>query len=237
MLMLRFRNTWFCLIILALIKCQSAFAQSITVTGAVTEKDTVNVIPFAYVVNKTDGRGVVCSDRGIFNIKAKPSDTLLVSAMGFVSRKIKVADVLLLDSLNAKKIIILFPKTYELNQVIISQRELSKSQRSIYESFIHMPMPGATSPISAAYYQWSKEGKQRQKLIEIYRKEIFFEKAEKRLQYFFNVKRIDLSKFDSRAFINFCGLSEEFVFNANDYDFYYKVSRCFDDYSGNADYR
>ena len=47
----------------------------------------------------------------------------------------------------------------------------------------------------------------------------------------------DLSKFDERAFIMFCKLTEDVVNYANDYDFYYKVSRCFDDYTGNADYR
>lgn len=213
------------------------YAQSLVLKGYVTEKDSTTTIPFAYVVNKKNGVGTVTSDKGYFEIKAQPSDTLLISCIGYIARKIEAR--LLIDRQGSKPYVkvILFAKTYNLNTVMVRPRELTQNQKSFYERFINVPRPALTSPVSALYYEYSKEGRERQKLIEIYKKELFFERAERRLAYFFSVKKIDLSKFDQRAFIMFCKLSEEMIYYANDYDLYYKVSRCFDDYTGNADYR
>jgi hypothetical protein len=214
-----------------------SFAQSIVIKGYITEKDSSTTIPFAYVVNKKSGVGTVSSDKGYFEIRANPTDTILISCIGYIARKIATKEILELPSYKIHQGIILFAKTYNLNAVMISPKELTQNQKSFYERFINVPAPPLTSPISALYYEYSKEGRERQKLIEIYKKELFFERAERRLAYFFNVKKIDLSKFDERAFIMFCKLTEDVVNYANDYDFYYKVSRCFDDYTGNADYR
>ena len=214
-----------------------AYAQAIVLKGYVTEKDSTTTIPFAYVVNKKNGVGTVTSDKGYFEIKAQPTDTILISCIGYIARKVEAR--MLIDRQGDKPDVkvILFAKTYNLNTVMVRPRELTQNQKSFYERFINVPAPALTSPISALYYEYSKEGRERQKLIEIYKKELFFERAERRLAYFFSVKKIDLSKFDQRAFIMFCKLSEEMIYYANDYDLYYKVSRCFDDYTGNADYR
>jgi hypothetical protein len=216
---------------------KKGMAQNIVLKGFITEKDSSTSIPFAYVVNKKSGIGTVSSDKGYFEIKANLTDTLLISCMGYIARKIATKDVLELGSYKKHQGIILFTKTYNLNTVMISPRELSQNQKSFYERSINIPAPPLTSPISALYYEYSKEGRERKKLVEIYKKELFFERAERRLAYFFDVKKIDLSKFDERAFIMFCKLNEDIVNYANDYDFYYKVSRCFDEYTGNADYR
>ncbi|MCC6251952.1 MAG: carboxypeptidase-like regulatory domain-containing protein [Bacteroidia bacterium] len=211
--------------------------QTLTIEGFITEKDTNSTVPFAYVVNKKSGVGTVSSDKGYFKINAQADDTILVSCMGYIARKLAARDILELGSYKEGKKIILFAKTYTLNTVSISPRELSENQKNFYERFINTPMPSLGSPISALYFEYSKEGRERKKLIEIYKKELFFEKAEKRLAYFLSVKKVDLSKFDVRAFIMYCRFSEEMVQYANDYDFYFKTSRCFDEYTGNPDYR
>ena len=215
----------------------NSITQSIVIKGYITEKDSSTSIPFAYVVNKKSGVGTVSSDKGYFEIKANITDTILISCIGYIARKIVTKELIELPSYKIHQGIILFAKTYNLNTVMVRPKELSQNQKSFYERFINVPAPALTSPISALYYEYSKEGRERQKLIEIYKKELFFERAERRLEYFFTVKKIDRTKFDERAFIMFCKLSEDLVNYANDYDFYYKVSRCFDDYTGNADYR
>lgn len=220
-----------------IISSKSSHGQSVMIKGYITEKDSVTTIPFAYIVNKKSGVGTVSSDKGYFEIKANLSDTILISSIGYIARKIETKELLELKSYKVNHKIILFAKTYNLNTVMISPKELTQNQKSFYERFINVPAPPLTSPISALYYEYSKEGRERKKLIEIYKKELFFEKAERRLAYFFATKKIDLSKFDERAFIMFCKLSEDMVNYANDYDLYYKVSRCFDEYTGNADYR
>jgi hypothetical protein len=228
---------WNLTLLLLFLWPMSNIAQRISIKGYVTEKDSSTTIPFAYVVNKKTGVGTVTSDKGYFEIIVNPSDTILISSIGYIARKIEAKEIFELASYRIHQGIILFAKTYNLNAVMISPRELSQNQKNFYERFINVPAPPLTSPISSLYYEYSKEGRERQKLIEIYKKELFFERAERRLDYFFSVKKIDLSKFDERAFIMFCKLTEEMVNYANDYDFYYKVSRCFDDYTGNADYR
>jgi len=228
---------WKFILLLLLVLPFSSFAQTTIIKGYITEKDSSTTIPFAYVVNKKTGVGTVTSDKGFFEIKVNLSDTILISSIGYIARKIEAKEILQLPSYKIHQGIILFAKTYNLNTVMISPKELTQNQKSFYERFINVPAPPLTSPISALYYEYSKEGRERQKLIEIYKKELFFERAERRLAYFFNVKKIDLSKFDERAFIMFCKLTDEIVTYANDYDFYYKVSRCFDEYTGNADYR
>ncbi len=227
----------FALLVILLITKSANAQQPLIIKGYITEKDTVTAVPFAYVVNKKVGTGTVTSDKGYFEISAKESDTLLFSCIGFVARKICVKDILSLPSYAAKKSIILFPQTYALKQVVIQPGTLSKNEKSYYERFINTPPPALTSPISALYYQFSREGRERQKLVEIYKRELFFERAEQRLNYYLTKKKIDLTNFDKRGFIMYCGLTEEFVDFANNYDFYYKISRCFDQYTGNADYR
>ncbi len=233
------KNLFFCLIVYGLFGSGSnqLFAQGIVIKGYITEKDTISTIPFAYVVNKKNGTGTVCSDKGYFELSAQLNDTILISSIGFVARKIATKDILELPTFKAKRSIVLFSKTYNLNTVIINPRELSENQKSVYERFINQPQPSLTSPISALYYEYSKEGRERKKLVEIYKRELFFEKTEKRLDYFFAVKKVDLTTFDARAFILFCRITEDFVEEATDYEFYYKVTRCFDEYTGNADYR
>ena len=224
-------------VILCFVLSDRCIAQSIMIKGYITEKDSSTSIPFAYVVNKKSGVGTVTSDKGYFELKASTTDTILISCIGYIARKISTKDIIALPSYKIHQGIILFAKTYNLNTVMISPKELSQNQKNFYERFINVPAPPLTSPISALYYEYSKEGRERQKLIEIYKRELFFEKAERRLAYFFSAKKIDLSKFDERAFIMFCKITEDMVNYANDYDLYYKVSRCFDDYTGNADYR
>lgn len=210
---------------------------NIILKGYITEKDTISAVPFAYVVNKKIGTGTVTSDKGYFEISISLNDTLLFSCIGFVPRKICAKDIFLLPSYKAKKAILLFPQTYALRQVVIQPGNLSKNEKNYYERFIKTTAPAYTSPISALYYQFSREGRERQKLVEIYKRELFFERAEQRLVHFFQSKKIDLSNFDKRGFIMYCGLNEEYVDLANNYDFYYKVSRCYDQYTGIDDYR
>jgi hypothetical protein len=108
------------------------FSQIITLKGYITEKDSSTSIPFAYVVNKKTGVGTVTSDKGYFEIKANPTDTMLLSCIGYIARKIAAKDILELPSYKMNQGIILFTKTYNLNTVMIRPKALSENQKSFY---------------------------------------------------------------------------------------------------------
>jgi len=68
----------------------SLFAQDFSLGGAIFERGTTNRIAGAQVINKKTGIDVTSSDFGLFQIKAKVGDTLLVIKAGYTDAEAAV---------------------------------------------------------------------------------------------------------------------------------------------------
>lgn len=193
--------------------------------GKITEPDSLRSVPFAFVVNKRTGNGCVADAEGKFSITALPSDSLLFSALGFLPRKMKASEA-------ANRCIRLFPSVTALPDVVISSQRMSANERRYIERFINVPKPDFSSPVSALYEQFSREGKAREKLRQLYEKKLYVEDFRERCTPFFRTKKINLVDFDVEAFCLYCKLTHDFIKNSDNYNFYFTISRCFDSYTG-----
>lgn len=68
----------------------SLFAQDFSLGGAIFERGTTNRIAGAQVINKKTGVNVTSNDFGLFQIKAKVGDTLLVIKAGYTDAETAV---------------------------------------------------------------------------------------------------------------------------------------------------
>jgi hypothetical protein len=212
---------YFCFLLLIL--CTAASAQNIK--GRVTEADTTREIAFAFVVNKKTGNGTVADGDGRFSIAASLQDTLVFSALGYLPRKIPAAQV-------AGKSVSLFPKVQALPEVVVGGQRMSINERRYIERFINVPKPDFSSPVSALYEQFSREGKSREKLRQLYEHELYLEDFRERCLPFFRQKKINLAEFDVDDFCFYCKLTPDFVRRSDNYSFFFAISRCFDSYTG-----
>ena len=195
------------------------------VKGKITEADSTHSVPFAFVVNKRTGNGCVADADGKFSIVALPSDTLVFSSLGYLPRKMKAAEM-------AGKCVRLFPSVTALPDVVISSQRMTVNERRYIERFINVPKPDFSSPVSALYEQFSREGKAREKLRQLYEKKLYLDDFRERCMPFFRSRRINLADFDVEEFCYYCKLTPEFIRTSDSYSFFFAISRCFDSYTG-----
>ena len=218
------------MLLCSLLTMAPAIGQTIRLMGLVTDNTNGAAIPFSYAVNKASGRGSVANDAGVFSILVSPRDSILVSSMGYLPVKLMVPDAFTpADTLRIK----LFPKPLPLREIVVKPFGLSEKEKRNYERIINYTRPGIESPISALYYTFSREGKSREKLRQLLERELYEEKYYNRLIPFLQYRQINLASFDLRAFTRYCPLTDDFLNNANNYEFFFAVSRCFDSYYGN----
>ena len=57
-------------------------AQQIYFTGKVVESDSITIMPYVYIINKTTGNGAMSDEYGKFSLSAEEDDTLICSFVG-----------------------------------------------------------------------------------------------------------------------------------------------------------
>lgn len=67
----------------------ASFGQQ-TIAGTISNED--DVLPFANIIIKNSTKGVFSDDFGNFSIKAKPSDTLQISFLGYKAKEVVVGE-------------------------------------------------------------------------------------------------------------------------------------------------
>ena len=124
-------------IILVFAGWQTSFSQEILVqwTGVV-RNELSEPIPFAHIIVKKDFRGTVSDPTGMFTIITYPRDTLLVSCVGYKTRKIPVPNI----SKDGHYIadIIMEENVIELSEVVIFPW---KTYKEFKEAFVALELP------------------------------------------------------------------------------------------------
>ena len=218
-------------ILFVLVSTLTVTAQEITIKGTVFENDSVTTIPFAYVVNKNTKLGIATDQNGDFTIKAKITDTLLISFLGKLPVKISLSSYKNKGSLIQLKIY-LISKPQELKEVTILSIDFSKEQRKQYEKFIYKPKANnpVSSPITFLYDRFSKEAQSREKLRQFYEQDLIEEAARKRLtdEIIIRLTGNPAMNFDKMQSI--CHLSNSYIATALEYDLYLQVRKCYKSY-------
>jgi hypothetical protein len=167
-------------------------AQTFIIKGRVLEQDSLNAIPFVYIVNKNTNKGELANNEGYFSIAANENDTLIISEISHHLRKIAVKYLDEKIKNGYKNLnVYLVKKYFRLDEAIIIGTKISESERqymnrklseiNLYKkagSFNGLSLDG---PITAMWYKFSKRGKELQKLEKLYSGLFYQEQAEKKL--------------------------------------------------------
>ncbi len=197
------------------------------------ESDTSVAIPFAYVINLSTHNGVITDMQGRFVISASENDTLQFASVGF--EKMKVAVNTLTnenDSVKAFKKFHLARKVYELSTVYVNKFKIKPNEREYMERVINRTkvqnVNVIESPITAIWQNFSKKGREMQKLEAIFTELLRKEEIEKRLNTDILRKLLDDENITLEQYRIMCPeITDEFILNTEGYDLYSQVSAAY----------
>ncbi len=198
--------------------------------GTIVEKDSNTVMPFVYIINKSNGNGTMSDNDGKFTLSSNNNDTLICSYVGYSKMYLPVNKLI---ANNKGEIKIIMDKQFiNLNTITVTSFKVKPYEREYMKSIIDRSriksMDYATSPISALYAQFSNEGKQVRKLAKIFEELLIEEEVQKRLSPEILRRLTGDENIDYYAFRKYCyNVSNEFIITHDGVELYSKVMECY----------
>ncbi|MDI1354579.1 MAG: carboxypeptidase-like regulatory domain-containing protein [bacterium] len=217
------------IVLLSVLATHELYSQQI-IRGFVVENDSVSVMPFVYIINKSNGNGTMSDNDGKFSLIVQPRDTLICSYVGFLKAYIPV-ETLKRNSKGEVKLV-LVPIMINLNAVTVTSFKLKPYEREYMNSIIEQSKIKSISyfqsPFSALYMQYSKEGKQIRKLAQIFEDLMIEEQVQKKLSREILVRLTGDENIDYMAFRKYCYYVNDFYIISHDgIELYSKVMDCY----------
>ncbi len=225
-------NTGKIIVVLFCLLFNSLYSQQV-IRGSVVERDSVTVMPFVYIINKSNGNGTMSDNEGKFTLLCRNDDTLMCTYIGFLKTVIPVRD-LPKDSKGQVKVV-LTALPVNLRPVVVTAFKFQPYEREYMNDIIDRSriktIDYGRSPITALYMRYSKEGKQVRKLAQIFENLLIEEQVEKK----FNPEI--LRRLTGDETINFAEF-RKYCYYVNDYfimmhdgaELYSKVMDCYKEY-------
>ena len=185
-------------------------------------------MPFTYVINKNTNFGSVTDINGKFSVKANENDTLIFSYTGYIKKYVPVK---VLEKWGYK--LVMKKNVYQLSPVNVSVLKYQNYEKDYMKRVIEksqMPVINAIqSPITALYMQFSKKGRELQKLSKIFEDIFIQEQVQKKINPQILYQLTGDANVDIEALRKFCGfyLSDYYILNHDGYDLYSKVLECY----------
>lgn len=198
------------------------------ISGKVLDEDSTNVLPFTYVINKNTNFGSVTDINGKFSVKANENDTLIFSYTGYIKKYVPVK---VLEKWGYK--LVMKKNVYQLSPVNVSVLKYQNYEKDYMKRVIEksqMPVINAIqSPITALYMQFSKKGRELQKLSKIFEDIFIQEQVQKKINPQILYQLTGDANVDIEALRKFCGfyLSDYYILNHDGYDLYSKLLECY----------
>lgn len=198
--------------------------------GTVVERDSNTVMPFVYIINKSNGNGTMSDNDGRFFLATSENDTLVCSYVGFAKVNIPVKQL----KRNAKgevKIAMLEMPT-NLDVVNVTVFKYKPYEREYMKEIIDRSQVKTLSyfqsPISALYMQYSKEGRQIRKLAEIFEKIMIEEQVQKKLSREILTRLTGNDSIDYEAFRKYCYyVGDYYIVSHDGVELYSRVMDCY----------
>ncbi len=200
------------------------------IKGVVTEPDSVTPMPFVYVINAATGQGQMSDGNGHFSVVAGDKDSIIFSFVGYV--RLKVPAVKLMTPVYKECKVVMIETQYKLNQVVVSDFKIKPYERDYMKRVINNSkttvVNAMESPITAAYMQFSKKGREQRKLARIFEEIFIREEVAKKfnaetLRKLTGDETIDFEKFRKYCYY----LSDDFIITHDGYDLYARVMDCY----------
>jgi len=203
------------------------------IRGIIYEKDSSNVMPYVYVINKTTGSGAMSNLEGKFYITAKMQDTIICSYVGFAKEYIPVKN--LKKNSKGEYAIVMRTQYINLNTVTVTSFKYKTYEREYMNKIIDMShirtIDAFQSPFTAAYMQFSRRGREIRKLAKIFDDLLIEEEVAKKINPEIIRSVTGDDKLDVEAFRKFClELSNQYILTHDGYDLYNKVMDCYKRY-------
>lgn len=218
------------LIIILFIKTFSGLFSQQLIKGKIVEKDSNTIMPFVYIINKSNGNGTMSDNDGRFSLYLKTEDTLVCSYVGYTKLVIPFKNLIKQSTGEYKVIMTQMP--VNLSMVTINAFKYKPYERDYMNKIIDeskiKPLDYIGSPISALYMQFSKEGKQIRKLAKIFEDLLIEEQVQKKLSPEILRKLTGDEKIDYDAFRKYCyTCSNQFIITHDGVDLYSRVMECY----------
>ena len=205
------------------------FAQEI-LKGTVVQGDSISAMPFAYVINKSNGNGTMGDNEGRFALLVNKQDTLVCSFVGY--RKLVMPVAKLPKDQNGNVKLIMSEAYVNLNTVVINTFKYKPYERDYMNEIIDKSkikrMDYAMSPITALYMKYSKEGKQINKLAKIFEGLLIEEQVQQKLSREILVRLTGDDNIDYPAFRKYCYyVGDYYIITHEGVELYSKVMECY----------
>lgn len=206
-----------------------ANAQQI-IKGTVVEKDSSSVLPFVYIINKSNGNGTMSDNNGRFTLATNENDTLICSYIGYIKKYQPVKD--LARNSNGEVKLVLTQSAINLEVVNVTTFKIKPYEREYMNEIIDRSkitaMNYIESPITALYMNFSKEGKQIKKLAKIFEDIMIEEQVQKKLSPAILTRLTGDSSIDYEAFRKYCYYVNNYYIVSHDgVELYTRVMECY----------
>jgi hypothetical protein len=200
------------------------------IKGTVVERDSNTVMPFVYIINKSNGNGTMSDNSGNFTLATNSDDTLICSYVGYLKLYVPVKKLTAGREGRVKLVMTSMP--INLETVTITAFKFKPYEREYMNDIIDRSriksISYATSPISALYMRYSKEGKQIQKLAKIFEDIMIEEEVQKKLSREILTRLTGDDKIDYNAFRKYCYYVNDYYIVTHDgAELYSKVMECY----------
>jgi hypothetical protein len=200
------------------------------IKGVVVEHDSTTVLPFVYIINKSNGNGTMSDNDGRFMLTSSPNDTLICSYVGFQKLYVPVSSLLKNEKGEVK--LVMRQSAVQLAPVNITAFKIQPYERAymndIIERSVIRKLNYASSPFTSVYMRYSKEGKQIQKLARIFENILIEEEVQRRLSREILVRLTGDDKIDYYAFRRYCYyLNDQYIVTHEGAELYSRVMDCY----------
>jgi len=220
-----------------------------TVVCRVSDKSTDSPLPFSGIYNKNTHEGTITDTLGIFKIKARPTDTIKITCLGFIPQRLELSSynfgrlsmievrlnrrLFVLRTVDIKGISWKQFKNQVMNQkpeeehkkVVAVTKEMTYDLKTLAQ-FGKGPVGGGSIPLPFS----DKESRQREKLPKLEEESIKDEAirqkySKKMIERLTGLKDDELIRFEE-----FCNFSRDFLYQTNEYNLIMMVLTRYDEY-------
>ena len=207
----------------------SSFSQQL-IKGTVFERDSNTALPFVYIINKSNGSGTMSDNDGNFSLFSKSDDTLLCSYVGY-AKLIQPIKNLVVNSKGEVKLV-MSQMLINLNTIYVTTFKIKPYERDYMNKIIDeskfQKLNYLSSPITALYMMYSREGRQIRKLAKIFEDLMMEEEVQKKLSPEILRKLTGDEKIDYEAFRKYCYyVNNYFIISHDGFELYSKVMECY----------
>lgn len=200
------------------------------IKGTVVEGDSSTPMPFVYIINKSNGNGTMSDNDGRFMLATNSEDTLVCSYVGFLKLYIPVKQ--LAKNARGEVRLVMTEMAINLSPISITAVRFPEYERQYMNDIIDKSriknIDYASSPISALYMRYSKEGRQIQKLAAIFENLLMEEEVQRKLSKEILARLTGDNNIDYYAFRKYCYyVSDYYVVTHDGAELYTKVMECY----------